>query len=118
MGTEEETVKFPEVKRLDPLIRTCHHRLVQLVQSHQTQTYYGDELKTELTRALTKLAEKINQVDDSRLSTNEKGKIDEVHRLSNNLYQDLTTKTRIGNTAINLAWNLANLLDSLIKMAK
>jgi len=102
------------VKKLDPLIRTCHHRLVQLLESHRQNFLFGNELKHELEQVLINLANKINNnIDNARLSSNEREKLDKTYNLSMALYQDLTQKTRIGNTALTLAYELSSLLESL-----
>ena len=65
VGVQQEKVVFPEVKKLDKLIKTCHHRLEQLINTCSNSGYehYNGELKNELTNGLMKLAEKITKID-------------------------------------------------------
>ena len=104
---------YPEVKKLDPLIKTCHHRLEQLKFCYETRNKFGDELKFELQNVLTNLANKINKIDTSQLSLDEKNKLDNVFNLSMSLYQDLTEKPKIEYSAIQVAYQLSSILESL-----
>ena len=110
----EEEIKYPEIKKLDPLIRTCHHRLVQLLENHKQNALFGNELKYELEQVLINLANKINtNIDSARVTLQERERLDKVYNLAMALYQDLTQKTRIGNTALTYAYELSRLLKNI-----
>lgn len=115
-GLAEPNVKFPEVKKLDSLIRTCYHRLEQMVDICQRSGNmgYNDVLKNDLTHVLINLNKKTNAIDLSLVLPNEKEKLDQVFDLTQRLYQDLTQKTRVGNTTYNLAFDLKALLKTFI----
>ena len=111
----QSEVKFPEVKHLDKIIETCHHRLEQLYVCYSNGSMgYGEELKNELIKVLYKIMKKFPEIDVSRVPSDEQKRLDKVYELAQLLHQDLTQEKHVTNTAFNLACNLKTLLKTFI----